>query len=189
MTHLAKDLEDGQLFNEGEFLLEDLTPESQRNFEDAVRLAGVISAYWAQRGYEIKIEIKQGKYDNADHSLTFFVESDLLNGLPRQRNKVPSKFGRVCQIAEEETGFSLSDVLAGGRSSAMSAARRAYMYHARVAGFSTPWIGRQLKRDHSTVVYQTEQYAKEKGLPPFKKRRPPGRQKAGYVAKRRFRNV
>lgn len=189
MTHSATVQESDELLNEGDFSLEDLSPASQRNFNKAVRLAGIISAYWARQGFEVKIDIVQGKFTQTERAVSFFVKSDLLNGLPKERNKTPEAFVRACRVAEAETGLSLSDVLAGGQGRVMASARRAYMYHARVAGFSTPWIGRQLKRDHSTVVEQSELYANENGLPPFKKRRSPGRQKTGYVAKRRFRNV
>jgi hypothetical protein len=54
------------------------------NEQGANRIAGIIKAYWEERGYDVNVEVRVARYDNSN-TLRFEVRSDMVNGFPVRR--------------------------------------------------------------------------------------------------------
>ena len=53
------------------------------NKEGAERLRRQITAYWAERGHTVKVEVINQGFDNSARGARYDVRSDMKNGLPR----------------------------------------------------------------------------------------------------------
>ena len=52
--------------------------------EGAMRLKDQIESYWADRGYDVRVKLVQGKFLASMRSARMDVRSDLVNGVPKR---------------------------------------------------------------------------------------------------------
>ena len=55
------------------------------NKDGAEKLKAKIEAYWAERGYEVQVDLRDAGFVSTMRSARADVRSDLVNGLPRRR--------------------------------------------------------------------------------------------------------